>query len=182
MQRGSPRRSIQPNPWHPPGPQRAVAPLSHFSFAGSAAFARWSAGNLSLTRANSSPTSPPRRARPSSPPSRRSSAAASTGDREFQSSPNGSEPDAPGLAAPAGGSNPQPVPPDQLRVGQVLDHVTNRPLDSATTASVAHMIRLYAGHDLLHLRQIERVRESPRHGLPSAGPYGFTRPSPRTNE
>jgi uncharacterized damage-inducible protein DinB len=30
--------------------------------------------------------------------------------------------------------------------------------------SVAHMIRLYAGHDLLHLRQIERVRGSLRHG------------------
>jgi DinB superfamily len=26
--------------------------------------------------------------------------------------------------------------------------------------SVAHMIRLYAGHDLLHLRQIERVRKA----------------------
>ena len=26
--------------------------------------------------------------------------------------------------------------------------------------SVAHMIRLYAGHDLLHLRQIERIREA----------------------
>jgi uncharacterized damage-inducible protein DinB len=26
--------------------------------------------------------------------------------------------------------------------------------------SVAHMMRLYAGHDLLHLRQIERIRES----------------------
>lgn len=28
--------------------------------------------------------------------------------------------------------------------------------------SVEHMIRLYAGHDLLHLRQIERIRESVR--------------------
>jgi uncharacterized damage-inducible protein DinB len=26
--------------------------------------------------------------------------------------------------------------------------------------SVAHMMRLYAGHDLLHIRQIERIRES----------------------
>lgn len=26
--------------------------------------------------------------------------------------------------------------------------------------SVAHMIRLYAGHDLLHLRQIERIRRA----------------------
>jgi uncharacterized damage-inducible protein DinB len=26
--------------------------------------------------------------------------------------------------------------------------------------SVAHMMRLYAGHDLLHLRQIERIRQS----------------------
>jgi DinB superfamily len=26
--------------------------------------------------------------------------------------------------------------------------------------SVAHMIRLYAGHDLLHLRQIERIRKA----------------------
>ena len=26
--------------------------------------------------------------------------------------------------------------------------------------SVAHMIRLYAGHDVLHLRQIERVRQA----------------------
>lgn len=28
--------------------------------------------------------------------------------------------------------------------------------------SVEHMIRLYAGHDLLHLRQIERIREKVR--------------------
>lgn len=28
--------------------------------------------------------------------------------------------------------------------------------------SVEHMIRLYAGHDLLHLRQIERIREAVR--------------------
>jgi hypothetical protein len=25
--------------------------------------------------------------------------------------------------------------------------------------SVAHMIRLYAGHDLLHLKQLERIRQ-----------------------
>lgn len=28
--------------------------------------------------------------------------------------------------------------------------------------SVAHMIRLYAGHDLLHLRQIDRIRQAVR--------------------
>lgn len=26
--------------------------------------------------------------------------------------------------------------------------------------SVAHLIRLYAGHDLLHLKQIERIRRA----------------------
>lgn len=30
--------------------------------------------------------------------------------------------------------------------------------------SVAHMIRLYAGHDLLHLRQIERIRRTAAQG------------------
>lgn len=30
--------------------------------------------------------------------------------------------------------------------------------------SVAHMIRLYAGHDLAHLRQIERIREGAERG------------------
>ena len=31
--------------------------------------------------------------------------------------------------------------------------------------SVAHMIRLYAGHDLLHLRQIDRIRQAVRRAV-----------------
>jgi hypothetical protein len=26
--------------------------------------------------------------------------------------------------------------------------------------SIGHMMRLYAGHDVLHIRQIERIRET----------------------
>jgi hypothetical protein len=28
--------------------------------------------------------------------------------------------------------------------------------------SLAHMMRLYAGHDLLHIRQVERIRDAVR--------------------
>jgi hypothetical protein len=58
-----------------------------------------------------------------------------------------------------------------LRVMNVRLHDDASPADLERMAvhaergeeSVAHMIRLYAGHDLLHLRQIERVRGSLRH-------------------
>jgi uncharacterized damage-inducible protein DinB len=46
---------------------------------------------------------------------------------------------------------------------RVLDHCTPADLDRAGVhvergeETVRHMIRLYAGHDLLHLRQIERI-------------------------
>lgn len=35
--------------------------------------------------------------------------------------------------------------------------------------SVAHMVRLYAGHDLLHLRQIDRIRRAVGAAPPAAG-------------
>jgi uncharacterized damage-inducible protein DinB len=57
---------------------------------------------------------------------------------------------------------------------EVLRRANLRLLDSATSddlsrvgvhaergeESVAHMIRMYAGHDLLHVRQLERIRRS----------------------
>ena len=63
-------------------------------------------------------------------------------------------------------------PHESLEELKVLRRGTLRLLDRATPSdlerhgmhvergkeSVAHMIRLYAGHDLLHLRQIERIR------------------------
>lgn len=59
---------------------------------------------------------------------------------------------------------------DILRRGnlRLLEHAS--PAELARVAvhsergeeSVAHMVRLYAGHDLLHLRQIRRIREPER--------------------
>jgi hypothetical protein len=49
---------------------------------------------------------------------------------------------------------------------RLLDGASNQDLDRAGLhaergeESVRHMMRLYAGHDLLHLRQIERIRHA----------------------
>jgi hypothetical protein len=65
-------------------------------------------------------------------------------------------------------------PSDALEVFAVLRRANLRLVDSASPAelkrvgvhvergeeSLEHLIRLYAGHDLLHLRQIERVRRA----------------------
>ena len=68
----------------------------------------------------------------------------------------------------------QTDPSDALEVFAVLRRANLRLVDSASPAelkrvgvhvergeeSLEHLIRLYAGHDLLHLRQIERVRHA----------------------